>query len=303
MPPREPVARAGAHERAGASVAGGVGEPRRGQAPHQRCRDAVRLALDEVRGRRHLVGHRAGRHGERAPVVVDPAAQVVEHREPGDPQREVGEAGAPRAAGGVGEHDPQVDRGPWPRRRQQRRPQPRRLRVRVLGQQQHEPRGPGVRGVHARGRHHRPGDRLDDLGQAHRADPLRDDPSGVRLDGGLPRAGPGQSECLGHDLARDDEAVAAGQRQAGRAERPEQQPGEVVTGRDLRHPGQGVDLDRRPSAHVVTEVARRSACAAIRPVASTSDMSSGPSKASTRARGRVVAASAGSTSHASRKSS
>ncbi len=100
---REPVAGADPHE--GAS-AGGVGrEPPDVQPAHQRRGDAVRLPLDEVRCRGHLVGHRARGDGQWAAVVVGGPAQVLEHGQAGAAEGQVGEAVAPRPTCGVAEHD------------------------------------------------------------------------------------------------------------------------------------------------------------------------------------------------------
>ena len=306
---REPVAGADPHQ--GAS-AGGVGrEPREVQPAHQRRGDAVRLPLDQVRRRGHLVGHRAHRHGQWATVVVGGSAQVLEHGQARAAEGQVGEAVPPRSPGGVAEHD-----GQGCGRRQfepveQGGAQPGRLGVGVLGQHEQLRRGAGVGGVDARGGHHRPGHRLHDPGDPVGTTALGDDAHRAGGDGILAGSRPGQAEALGDDLARHDEAVAGPQTGAGCRERVHEQARQVRTRLDLpdpdhRHDGEAADRGgrRHPClGHAGTAAAMRRACSAMRPVVSTSLISSGPSKTSTRARRRVVPASAGSTNQPSRKSS
>ena len=72
---------------------------------------AAELALHQVGGRRDLVGDRGDRGVEHVAVPVVAAAQVVERREPGHPDRLVDQPGAPRAAQRVGDDDRHVDPG------------------------------------------------------------------------------------------------------------------------------------------------------------------------------------------------
>lgn len=58
------------------------GKHRTRQAAHQRRRNGCRLALDQIRGGRDLVGHRPSGHLERAPVGVDRPAQIIKHPQP-----------------------------------------------------------------------------------------------------------------------------------------------------------------------------------------------------------------------------
>ena len=305
----EPVAGPDPHERPGAGGVGG--EPGRVQAAHERRGDAVRLALDQVRRCGHLVGHRPHRDGQRPAVVVGGAAQVLEHREAGAAHGQVGETVSPRAARCVTQHDGQRCRRGKLEPFEERGPQPRGLGVGVVGQQEHVGRGAGVRRVDTRCGHHRAGDRLDDPGDPTGAPALGHDAHRGGLHGIVAAAGPGQAERLRDDLARHHEAVAGPEVHPAGRERVDEQAGEVRTRPDLSDPDHGHDREaagrggrRHPRlGHAGTEAAIRSACSAIRPVAATSLISSGPSKTSTRARRRVVSASAGSTSQPSRKSS
>ena len=63
------------------------------------------LGADEVRGGRGLVGDRDPRGPQRAAVGVAAPAPVLERREPGQSDRDVALAVAPRAAEGVGDDD------------------------------------------------------------------------------------------------------------------------------------------------------------------------------------------------------
>ena len=140
---------------------------------------------------------------------------------------------------------------------------------------------------------------------------LGDHAHGARRDGILAGARPAEPEGLRDHLARHHQAVPGAQRAAARGEGADEQAREVGAGRDLADPDHRKHGEaglrggqRHPRVgHAGTAAAIRRAWAAIAAVAGTSLISSGPSNTSTRARRRVVSASAGSTSQPSRKSS
>ena len=169
-------------------------------------------------------------------------------------------------------------------------PQAGGLRVGVVRQAQHVADGPVLDGVHPGGRHDGPGHRLDDPGQpAALAAALGDDPHGAGRDGILLVAGPREAERLRDDLARHDEAVARLDRVPVAARASRSIAGEVGAPGHLPDAEHGHDARPLPTAgtahpgigHAGHAAAMRSACSAIRAVVSTSDMSNGPSKAST----------------------
>ncbi len=130
----EQVLGGGADQVAGGAVALGAGDP-----AQEGRRDPGRLALDQVGGGGHLVGHRDLGDLEQPAVAVGPAPPVVEGAHAGQPDGHVGLPEPPGPAEGVGDDHGHVvavqllDRGPQPGRRGV-----------GVGGQQHQPVPAGV---------------------------------------------------------------------------------------------------------------------------------------------------------------
>ena len=124
----------GADQVAGGTVALGAGDP-----AQEGRRDPGRLALDQVGGGGHLVGHRDLGDLEQPAVAVGPAPPVVKGAHAGQPHGHVGLPEPPGPAEGVGDDHGHVvavqllDRGPQPGRRGV-----------GVGGQQHQPVPAGV---------------------------------------------------------------------------------------------------------------------------------------------------------------
>ena len=210
----------------GGAVAVGAGDRQRSRAR----RDPAGLALDQVGGGGHLVGHRDLGDLERPAVAVGPAPPVVEGAHAGQADGHVGLAEPPGPAEGVGDHHGHVvavqllDRGPQPGRRgvrvggQQHQPVARRRWTRRPGRWPRPGRCAGLGDDQPAAPGHHP----DGLGRDRwRPGPARG-PAGSLGQGDRPALG------LGHHLGGDGQHVAVGQLQPGPPDRRQQQPSQVV---------------------------------------------------------------------------
>ena len=285
------------------------------ETAHQRRRDAVRLPLDEVGRGGHLVGEGAqssrragGRRGRCAPRRSSRTCS------PAHAEGEVGEAVPPRSPRGVAEHDGQRCGCGQARARASRPPRSRAASASgSSGSSSSSTARAGVRRVHAGRGHDRAGHRLDDPGDPGLPRPLGDDAHGAGGDGILLAPDHVRPSALETTLLDTTRQSPATQRRARlRRAAVEQQAARSAPARDLADPDHRHDGEARPRAPAdgirasVTRAPRRRCAARARrcgrsPRRRTS--AAGRRRPRPVARRSVVAASAGSTSQPSRKSS
>ena len=218
---------------------------------HHRGRHPLRLAHDDARGRRDLVGERHDRDLELATGVIRRAAQIHRRGHPRDADRHVDEALAPGTTERVGDHDAE---SPKPQPLREGLAEAPRRTIGVLGKQRQQPVG-DVGGVHATVRTDEPVRRLDD----DQVPATRDDALRFGRDDRIAIRGPGDPGLrLGHHLLGHHDDVALGR--GHRRDRVGQEPREIVSRSDLGQALDTSDADRHPRSSSAPR-ATASACA------------------------------------------
>ncbi len=246
------------------------------EAAHDRDRDAAELALHQIARGGELVRDRDLRDVEDVAVHVAATARVGDGGESGDPDRGVGDSGAPRPSHRVADHDTDIDAEPVGKRLAQQL----RGRVRIHRQERDLVAG-DVGQVDAGAGQDQPVPGLDDAQLTAR----RHHASGLGVDRPLPRVLAGvlvsrvenDQPALGlrHDLRGDHKDVAVLERRRVLRDHL----GQVVAGPQLADAENRQDLQTRRG--VIAHATSSSAVRTIAAVASSSVMSSGIARTAT----------------------